>query len=375
MAHAYTPGLKISAQTIVRSERRLPLMGDVLVEVGNQVSAEDIVAQTDLPGNVQMIHAANLMGTSPSSVGRFMLKKVGDPVEQEEIIAQSNGLFGLFKSEVKSPISGTIENISDVTGQVVIREPSTPVQTWGYIDGQVIEVMENEGVVIETWGTLIQGIFGIGGETVGQLQTIVSSPNQPLTPELIHTDHEGQILVGGSTVDRQTVEFAIDKGVKGIVCGGIDDRELYQLLGYELGVAITGSEKIGLTLIITEGFGQISMARQTFDLLLHRQGMKASLNGTTQIRAGVQRPEIVIPLEKDSNSSLDKDRVIIPSALDVGTQVRLIRSPYFGQLGEVTKLLVEPQSLETEAHVRVLEVQLHNQERIVLPRANVEIVE
>ena len=375
MAHAYTPGLKISAQTIVRSERRLPLMGDVLVEVGNQVSAEDIVAQTDLPGNVQMIHAANLMGTSPSSVGRFMLKKVGDPVEQEEIIAQSNGLFGLFKSEVKSPISGTIENISDVTGQVVIREPSTPVQTWGYIDGQVIEVMENEGVVIETWGTLIQGIFGIGGETVGQLQTIVSSPNQPLTPELIETDHEGQILVGGSTVDRQTVEFAIDKGVKGIVCGGIDDRELYQLLGYELGVAITGSEKIGLTLIITEGFGQISMARQTFDLLLHRQGMKASINGTTQIRAGVQRPEIVIPLEKDSNSSLDKDRVIIPSALDVGTQVRLIRSPYFGQLGEVTKLLVEPQSLETEAHVRVLEVQLHNQERIVLPRANVEIVE
>ena len=375
MAHAYTPGLKISAQTIVRSERRLPLMGDVLVEVGNQVSAEDIVAQTDLPGNVQMIHAANLMGTSPSSVGRFMLKKVGDPVEQEEIIAQSNGLFGLFKSEVKSPVSGTIENISDVTGQVVIREPATPVQTWGYIDGQVIEVMENEGAVIETWGTLIQGIFGIGGETVGQLQTIVSSPNQPLTPELIQTDHEGQILVGGSTVDRQTVEFAIDKGVKGIVCGGIDDRELYQLLGYELGVAITGSEKIGLTLMITEGFGQISMARQTFDLLLHRQGMKASLNGTTQIRAGVQRPEIVIPLEKDSNSSLDKDRVITPSALDVGTQVRLIRSPYFGQLGEVTKLLVEPQSLETEAHVRVLEVQLHNQERIVLPRANVEIVE
>ena len=140
-------------------------------------------------------------------------------------------------------------------------------------------------------------------------------------------------------------------------------------------LTFTGSEKIGLTLIITEGFGQISMARQTFDLLLHRQGMKASLNGTTQIRAGVQRPEIVIPLEKDSNSSLDKDRVIIPSALDVGTQVRLIRSPYFGQLGEVTKLLVEPQSLETEAHVRVLEVQLHNQERIVLPRANVEIVE
>ena len=127
--------------------------------------------------------------------------------------------------------------------------------------------------------------------------------------------------------------------------------------------------------MITEGFGEISMAKQTFDLLLQRQGMKSSLNGTTQIRAGVQRPEIVIPLEKDGNSSLDKDIATIQNALDVGTQVRLIRSPYFGQLGEVTKLLVEPQSLETEAQVRVLEVQLHDQERIVLPRANVEIVE
>jgi len=375
MAHAYTPGLKIAAQTTIRSERRLPLMGDVLVEVGNQVSAEEVVAQTNLPGNVQMIHAANLMGTSPSNVGQFMLKKVGDSVEDDEIIAQSNGLFGLFKSEVRSPISGTIENISDVTGQVIVREPPTPVQTRGYIDGQVTEIIENEGAIIETWGTMIQGIFGIGGETVGQLQMVVASPDQALTSELIQTSHKGQIIVGGSTVNQKTVQVAIDKGVKGIVCGGIHDRELYELLGYELGVAITGSEQIGLTLMITEGFGQIDMAQQTFDLLSQRQGMKASLNGATQIRAGVQRPEIIIPLERNDNSQLDTTKVQQPNVLNVGTLVRLIRSPYFGQLGRVTDLLVEPQSLETEANVRVLEVQIQDQERIVLPRANVEVIE
>ena len=375
MAHAYTPGLKIAAQTTIRSERRLPLMGDVLVEVGNQVSAEEVVAQTNLPGNVQMIHAANLMGTSPSNVGQFMLKKVGDSIEEDEIIAQSNGLFGLFKSEVRSPISGTIENISDVTGQVIVREPPTPVQTRGYIDGQVTEIIENEGAIIETWGTMIQGIFGIGGETVGQLQMVVASPDQALTSELIQTSHKGQIIVGGSIVNQKTVQVAIDKGVKGIVCGGIHDRELYELLGYELGVAITGSEQIGLTLMITEGFGQIDMAQQTFDLLSQRQGMKASLNGATQIRAGVQRPEIIIPLERNDNLQLDTTKVQQPNVLNVGTLVRLIRSPYFGQLGRVTDLLVEPQSLETEANVRVLEVQIQDQERIVLPRANVEVIE
>ena len=222
---------------------------------------------------------------------------------------------------------------------------------------------------------MIQGIFGIGGETVGQLQMVVASPDQALTSELIQTSHKGQIIVGGSTVNQKTVQVAIDKGVKGIVCGGIHDRELYELLGYELGVAITGSEQIGLTLMITEGFGQIDMAQQTFDLLSQRQGMKASLNGATQIRAGVQRPEIIIPLERNDNSQLDTTKVQQPNVLNVGTLVRLIRSPYFGQLGRVTDLLVEPQSLETEANVRVLEVQIQDQERIVLPRANVEVIE
>lgn len=126
MAHTYTPGLKIVAETTIRSERRLPLVGDVLVEVGDRVQAEDVVAQTDLPGNVQMIHAANLMGINASSVRKFMLKQIDDTVDHDETIAQSNGFLGLFKSEVKSPIAGTIESISDVTGQVIVREPPTP---------------------------------------------------------------------------------------------------------------------------------------------------------------------------------------------------------------------------------------------------------
>ena len=61
-------------------------------------------------------------------------------------------------------------------------------------------------------------------------------------------------------------------------------------------------------------------------------------------------------------------------ALEVGTPVRIIREPYFGQLGTVTDLLVEPQELETEANVRVLGVVLESQERVILPRANVEII-
>ena len=59
--------------------------------------------------------------------------------------------------------------------------------------------------------------------------------------------------------------------------------------------AITGQEEKGITLVVTEGFGDLAMAERTFELLRGCAGMRASVNGATQIRAGVLRPEIIIP--------------------------------------------------------------------------------
>ena len=142
------------------------------------------------------------------------------------------------------------------------------------------------------------------------------------------------------------------------------------------GVAITGSEEIGITLVITEGFGHIAMAEQTFTLLKAREGMKTSINGATQIRAGVVRPEIVIPLVSDTVETVEMGKDgSTEGILEVGSSVRIIREPYFGQLGRVTELPVELQNLETEARVRVLRVELEDGQETTLPRANVEAIE
>ena len=60
--------------------------------------------------------------------------------------------------------------------------------------------------------------------------------------------------------------------------------------------------------------------------------------------------------------------------LSVGTQVRLIREPYFGRLAVVTSLPAEPQRIETEALVRVAEVDLGDGRKALVPRANIEMV-
>ena len=376
MAHAYTPGLKVTEGMTIQKERRLPLEGEVLVEAGTTVKAEDVVAKADLPGNVQLVNVANLLSVPPEEVAEHMLKSTGEAVSEDEIIATTKGLFGLFKSQARSPIDGTIESVSDVTGQVILREPPIPVEVKAYTDGRVTAVLPNEGVTVETYGTYIQGIFGVGNETIGNLTVVTESSSDALTPEQIKSEHRDNILVGGSLVTTDAIQKAIQNGVKGIIAGGIDDADLRELLGYELGVAITGSEEIGITLVITEGFGSIAMAEQTFTLLKAREGMQTSINGATQIRAGVVRPEIVIPfVSEDAASASDAEDGATEGVLEVGSSVRIIREPYFGKLGRVTELPVELQNLETEAHVRVLRVELENGEQTTLPRANVEAIE
>ena len=376
MAHAYTPGLKVTEGMTIQKERRLPLEGEVLVEAGAAVQAEDVVAKADLPGNVQLLNVANLLSVPAEEITEYMLKPVGEPIAKNEILATTKGLFGLFKSQARSPIDGTIEAVSDVTGQVILREPPVPVEVKAYTDGTVTEIAANEGVTVETYGTYIQGIFGVGGETIGNLTVAVSSPSDELTAERILPEHRDHILVGGSLVTTNAIQKAIQQGVKGIIAGGIDDSDLRELLGYELGVAITGSEEIGVTLVITEGFGSIAMAEQTFTLLKAREGMKTSINGATQIRAGVVRPEILIPLAPEtSKTASDAEDDTAEGLLEIGSSVRIIREPYFGKLGRVAELPVELQNLETEAQVRVLRVELENGEQTTLPRANVEAIE
>jgi hypothetical protein len=228
-------------------------------------------------------------------------------------------------------------------------------------------------VTIETRGSFIQGIFGIGGETVGTLHVCVDGPAEVLTEAKIGENARGKVLVGGSHVSTKVLRHAIQLGARAVVVGGFDDHDLREFLGYDLGVAITGSEEKGITLVVTEGFGEIPMAGRTFDLLKQCEGKKASVSGATQIRAGVLRPEIVVPQEVAGGAGADHDGA--GHGLEPGSLIRVIREPFFGRLGKVVSLPPELMALETEAKVRVLEVDFGNGSKTLLPRANVEMIE
>lgn len=374
MAHAYTPGLLVTERLELIKQRILPLKGDVLVKVGDFVEPNVVVARTNLPGPVEPINVANLLGVPPEDVPLCMLKEEGDKVDKGEVVGLSKSFFGLFKSEAKAKIDGTIESISNVTGQVLLRGHPVPVEVKAYVQGEIVEIFENEGVGIRTRATFIQGIFGIGGETHGRIAMIAKNPSDILEENDIDAGHKGCVIVGGSRVTAAALKKAISEGVAAVVVGGFDDKDLRDFLGKDLGVAITGSEDLGVTLVVTEGFGEIDMAKRTFDLLAKSEGREASVNGATQIRAGVIRPEVVIPLEK-SEQAVEQKGTDERLGLEIGSPVRVIRDPYFGTLGKVTALPPELHMLESESKARVLEVEFAGGERATIPRANVEALE
>ena len=376
MAHAYTPGLKVTAKTLVRKKRILPIKGRVVVDLNSQVEPDAVVARTELPGEVGVVNVANLLGVTPEEVPQCMLKKEGDAVEEGEIIAVSKSFFGLFKSEAKCPMTGSIESVSSVTGQVLVRGPAMPVEVKAYLRGKVAEIYEKEGVAVETWAAFVQGIFGIGGETYGELKTIVNSPTELVTPDKIDETCRGKVLVGGSMATVESVKRAIEVGARGIVVGGFNGREIEKILGYDIGVAITGHEEVGITLILTEGFGKIAMAGRTFELLKSHENRLACINGATQIRAGVIRPEVVIPLAMPAPSDRVDESTKFSRGLDVGSPVRIIRDPYFGRLGMVIELIPELMALETGSKARTLKVKFWDDDtEAIVPRANVELME
>lgn len=374
-SQAYTPGLERKERTYVTKSRILPLAGEVLIKIGSVTDWHTKVARTFVPGDVEMLKVANDLQVDPefNDITRYMTKQEGDPVKADEIIAEYKALFGLIHYKSVSPINGVIESISNESGQVVIRGDEIPVEINSYIPGTCSFVRGDEGVDIRCCAAYIQGIFGIGEEAVAPMMFVVDSADKPLTDDLIDQSCEGKIIVGGSIVTSQALKKAVETGVVGIVVGGIHSPDLNEFIGYDIGVAITGHEQLGITLVVTEGFGSMRMAQKTFDLLKKHEGKLTCINGATQIRAGVIRPEIVIPLEdegEDAISDMEEEEV----GLVIGTKIRVIREPYFGALGAVTGLPVQLAVVNTESKVRVLEAELEDGRSVIVPRANVEII-
>ena len=337
--------------TTIYRQRTLPVLGRVLRRVGDEVAADSVVAETNRSMGYRLLDLEKLLGTHVPDARQVLVKKLNEPVKAGEVIAQK-GL--LIKSKCLSPVDGKI--IDARRNKILIEVAPQHIELRAFYPGRVVNTIPELGVELEVTGAVIQGVWGTGDQVRAKLHQASPDGSTPLQTDMFAAKEMGMILIGGRTCDLASIEKAVEIQASAIIVGSIsaDLREAIQVAS--------------LPLIVTEGFGDIPMNPNTFELLCSYVEREASFDPTTKMRWEGRRPEVIVPLPA-SDQRKQADRL-----LAIGTRVRALCAPYQGVMGTVVSLPPHPFRTESGIQARGAEINLESVGKAFIPFQNLEIV-
>lgn len=380
----YFPNWKpvVSPLTSVTLKRELPVAGEVLVEKGDRVEQDDIVARTLVPGKGRRFPVAHTLGIEPKTLADRLLLQDGDGVEVNDVLIR----VGRWRQRGwRCPIAGTLSTGEVEQGYLIVTPPARNFELRAHLKGSVVAVEPYRGVSIETPAALVQGAFGLGGERHGVLRTAVSDPGDVLTPDMLDERSAFSILVGGASVSAEALNRAVELQVRGLIVGSMAERDLRLFLGFrgdaewDVGAAgwsmppRTGWQDFPLTLMMTEGVGHLAMCSRAFELLASYDGGEASLDGRTWLHgAGMCRPTLIIPLSRAHSDDVAPDEG--EERLALGSDVRLLSSEFLGHVGTVVGFSRGRRPMACGVRYFVVEVHLEDGRLVEVPPDNLEIM-
>ncbi len=327
-------------------ERVIPGVGTPLVKVGDNVEPADIIARYEASSGQRLVKLASVLKIHGKGVQKYLVKRIGDRIYRGEVIAIRKGLFGVSKKIVVSPADGILDSLlSD--GSVMIKFLPTPRKLASAVSGTV-KVVIPHSITIQTQVAKVYGFTGAGILREGIVR-VIAKPNEFILPSQITPNFQGEILVGGATIARATIEKAVTLGVKGLIIGGMNYRDFLSL----------GAESdVGITILLTEGFGVRPMGMDIYNFLKNKEDQFAFISG--------REKQITLPLvekgveEKKSFAPWRKTRV--------DDRVNVLFSSHDSSLGIVTKI-------SEDTDISVVAVTLDSGNSIEVPSTNLQIID
>ncbi|MCL5264805.1 MAG: hypothetical protein M1343_06395 [Chloroflexi bacterium] len=353
------PTLWVAAKVSVRKARKLPLDGDVVVDRGEWVRPEDPVARATEAGHPISINLwQELDLKDPGEVARYLVKAPGDSVQVGDVIARKSGRFGTGKRDYLSPIDGVFSSGPTSWGEILLTPNPRLIELQAHLPGKIVNTMPNRGVIIEAVGACVQCVACFGGDTRGTLKTICGSPSESLEPHQLDESCDGAVLVG-SSVGIESLRAALLLGVRAIIVGSITAATYRWLLDNPQPV----------TLLVTEGFGSMPMARHTFDILAANEGREASVLAPVHTAWGASPAEVFVPADEDVEEG-NEDGV----AFGKGATVRILRGELAGTWATIDEVLRASRKLGSGVQSPVVTVDAEDKKGIIIGRSNVELV-
>ena len=339
-------------QARIIRQRTLSEPARVLVRKGQTVAAVDPVTESIQGAEHLWLDVVLSLGITTGHLNEYLQCKVGDQLAQGDLLA---GPAGLLKRILRSPADGQVVLITDRA--IVLEKKAPAIQLKAGISGQVVDLVPEQGAVIQTEGALVQGVWGNGKIGSGRFTLCMANPAARFTLRDLDPSLQGALLGAGSCDSADVLNAATGLNLAGLVVTSLEP-DLIPLAG-----------ALPFPLVVVEGFGTQVMNTLAYQIFTERNGQAVDLNAEPFDRQTGFRPEAVFPDPLPAGYQVPSEMVLVSP----GHLVRILRPPYHGRIGRLEELLgtVEVQGGYLLPAGRVL---LSNGEAVTLPLVNLQFL-
>jgi len=342
----------IGLTTIVR-ERLLPISGNVIARVQQKVTASEVVAETRWAREHALLDVARTLGVSPTVADKLIKCKVDDKVAASAEIAVGRGLF---PRSVRAPKDGRVVAVGG--GQVLMEIGESKMEVRAGIPGTVVQVVPGRGVVIQAFGGLVQGVWGNGRIDSGLLVNLMEGLDTVLLPNRMDVSLRGSIILGGMIKNIETLQALAELPARGLIASSIQPSLLPK------------AREMRYPILVTDGIGSLPMNSAAYKLLSTNAKREVTLNTEPYDRYTGARPEVFIALPISAEPPMPNEVEIFAP----GMQVRMRRPPSMGMIGSIVAIKPGLTVLPSGLRAQAAEVKLENDETVIVPLVNMEVV-
>lgn len=345
--------VRIGTGLKIRRERRLSLPGEVLVNEGEELSPQDLVAEASLPGKFYLLDIAGGLDVEVEDAHQFLVRQPGENLMEDDVVAHFEGAIPRL---VRTPLPGRFAAYHQ--GHALLEIERDTIQIHAGMKGIVEAVIPEYGAIITTNGVLVQGVWGNGQIGAGGLSVLEASWSTPLDGSMIVETDDDRVIAAGQCLDAETLLQLGEGGMRGLIVGSLAP----DLIPVALALPVP--------IIVLQGFGPLPTDLSILETLKPLDGEMVSVHAAETNRQTGTRPEVIIPQPGESKV----DELGLRAELGIGHRVRVCSGQDKGQAGKVLAFVDEPLLFKSGLQLPTVVVQLNNGERINLPQQNLVIL-
>lgn len=364
---------RILQDRFIHVRRSLLGKGGFSAVVNQEVKPQDILGKSVFSAGFSSVNIAKKLGVVPFDAAKYLQRPIGKTIFKGELLAIKNGLLG--NKVVTAPTDGVLEYYDQKTGDLRISFTPREIALTSGVFGVIDEIDQVKGeVLIKTMVTEVYGVIGSGKERSGILD--IQSNQGIINKNQVKDEMGHHVLVIGSVVSGDVLKKAAGYGVTGIIMGGISAHD-FKSVANTLNPSRKIGTDVGISLIVTEGFGAVPIGDDIFNLIKNFEGKFVFINGNTaRLLLPSTSADSILALRKIALPTRPMPEIqpeVMVGEIHMGSWVRIIWPPFFGVQGRVLGIDGSVSVLESGISSIMLTVETPRQ-KIKVAYTNVELI-